>query len=136
MKDNQVNILQYTELAQKIVWFGFNDNCRAKTFNMLSFPMLQVSNSSNKSQDQVHYSAYMPPCLQNIFTHYLLTNSFCTSLSLAIIFFSLKCFRWTRSPFLILLCRSSEDCLQGSIIPDGSPTKDWQSTVDWVDWGD
>jgi hypothetical protein len=31
--------------------------------------------------------------------------------------------------FYILLCCPSEDSLQGSAIPDGSPSKDWQSTV-------
>ncbi len=33
----------------------------------------------------------------------------------------------------ILLYRPSEDSLQGSAIPDGSPSKDWQSTVGWGD---
>jgi hypothetical protein len=33
----------------------------------------------------------------------------------------------------ILLCRPSEDTLQGRAIPDGSPSKDWQSTVGWGD---
>ncbi len=47
--------------------------------------------------------------------------------------FFLNCFWWTRGPFLvfILLCCSSEDSLQWSTIPDGSPSKDWQSTVGW-----
>ncbi len=44
-------------------------------------------------------------------------------------FFSLNCFWWTRGPFFVffLLCR------QWSTIPDGSPSKDWQSTVGWGD---
>ncbi len=51
------------------------------------------------------------------------------------IFFFLNCFWWTRGPFFvfILLCRPSEDSLQWSTIPDGSPAKDWQSTVGWGD---
>jgi hypothetical protein len=50
-------------------------------------------------------------------------------------FFSLNCFWWNSSPycFYILLCRPSEDSLQGSDIPDGSQSKDWQSTVGWGD---
>jgi hypothetical protein len=46
------------------------------------------------------------------------------------IFFSLIVFGGTEVPmFYILLCRPSEDSLQGSAIPDGRPSKDWQSTV-------
>jgi hypothetical protein len=33
----------------------------------------------------------------------------------------------------IHLCRPSEDSLQQSAIPDGSPSQDWQSTVGWGD---
>ncbi len=49
--------------------------------------------------------------------------------------FFLNCFWWTWGPFFvfILLCRPSEDSLQWSTIPDGSPSKDWQSTVGWRD---
>ncbi len=35
--------------------------------------------------------------------------------------------------FYTLLCCPSEESLQGSAIPDGSPSKDWQSTVGWGD---
>jgi hypothetical protein len=31
----------------------------------------------------------------------------------------------------ILLYRPSEDSLQQSAIPEGSPSRDWQSTVGW-----
>ncbi len=49
-------------------------------------------------------------------------------------FFSLIVFAGTQGPIVnILLCRRSEDSLQGSAIPDGSPSKDWQSTVGWGD---
>ncbi len=41
-------------------------------------------------------------------------------------FFSLIVFGGTEIPIVyILLCRPSEDSLQRSIIPDGSPSKDW-----------
>ncbi len=49
--------------------------------------------------------------------------------------FFLNCFFWwTRGPFFVFtvfLCRPSEDSLRRSTIPDGSPSKDWQSTVLW-----
>ncbi len=49
-------------------------------------------------------------------------------------FFSLIVSSGTEVPIVyILLCRPSEDSLQGSAIPDGSPSKDWQSTVGWGD---
>jgi hypothetical protein len=52
------------------------------------------------------------------------------------IFFSLIVFGGTEVPVVnILLCRPLEDSLQGSAIPDGSPSKDWQSTVGWGDAG-
>jgi hypothetical protein len=41
------------------------------------------------------------------------------------LFFVEQKFLW----FYILLCRPSEDSLQGSAIPDDSPSKDWQTTV-------
>jgi hypothetical protein len=44
-------------------------------------------------------------------------------------FFSLIVYGGTK--VLILLCRLSEDSLQRSTIPDGSPPKDWKSTVGW-----
>ncbi len=45
-------------------------------------------------------------------------------------FFSLIVFGGTEIPIVYsLLCRPSEDSLQRSTIPDGSPSKDWQSTV-------
>jgi hypothetical protein len=51
-----------------------------------------------------------------------------------IFFFSLIVFGGTKVPIVfILLCRRSEDSLQGSAMPDGSPSKDWQSTVGWGD---
>jgi hypothetical protein len=51
-----------------------------------------------------------------------------------IIFGLLNCFWWNRSLYYyILLCHPSEDSLQGSAIPVGSPSEDWQSTVGWVD---
>ncbi len=45
--------------------------------------------------------------------------------------FFLYCFWWTRVPFFvfILLCHPSEDSLQWSTIPDGSPSKDRQSAL-------
>jgi hypothetical protein len=51
------------------------------------------------------------------------------------IFFFLNCFLVEQKSllFYILLCRPSEDSLQGSAIPDGSPSKEWQSTVGWGD---
>jgi hypothetical protein len=44
-------------------------------------------------------------------------------------------FWWTRGPFIVFIlpCRPSEDSLQWSTIPDGSPSKDCQSTVGWGD---
>jgi hypothetical protein len=52
-------------------------------------------------------------------------------------FLFLNCFSGTKVPIVyILLCRPSEDSLQGNAIldiPDGSPSKDWQSTVGWGD---
>ncbi len=50
------------------------------------------------------------------------------------IFFFFNFFGGTEVPIVhILLCRHSEDSLQGSAFPDGSPSKDWQSTVGWGD---
>jgi hypothetical protein len=51
------------------------------------------------------------------------------------LFFPRYCFWWTRGTFFvfILLCRPSEDSLQWSTIPNGSPSEDWQSTVGWGD---
>ncbi len=50
------------------------------------------------------------------------------------IFFSLSVFDGTKVLIVyIFLCRPSEDSLQWSAIPDGSPSKDWQSTVGWGD---
>jgi hypothetical protein len=47
-------------------------------------------------------------------------------------FFSWIVFGGTEVPIVyILLYRPSEDSPQGSAIPDGSPSKDWQSTVGW-----
>jgi hypothetical protein len=49
-------------------------------------------------------------------------------------FFSLNVFAGTEVPIVfILLCCPSEDSPQGSAIPDGSPSKDWQSTEGWGD---
>jgi hypothetical protein len=49
-------------------------------------------------------------------------------------FFSLIVFSGTEVPIVyILLCRPSEDSLQGNAIQDGSRSKDWQSTVGWGD---
>jgi hypothetical protein len=51
-----------------------------------------------------------------------------------IIFFPFIVFDGTEGPIVyILLCRPSEDSLQRSAIPDGSPSKDWQSAVGWGD---
>ncbi len=48
------------------------------------------------------------------------------------IFSPLIVFDGTEGPFVcILLCRPSEDSLHRSAIPDGSPSKDWQSNVGW-----
>jgi hypothetical protein len=48
--------------------------------------------------------------------------------------FVLTFFCWNRSPCVyILLFRPSEDSLQWSAIPDGSPSQAWQSTVNWRD---
>ncbi len=49
--------------------------------------------------------------------------------------FFLNCFWWNTSPyyFTFFLCRPSEESLQRSAIPDGSPSQDWQSTVGWGD---
>ncbi len=58
------------------------------------------------------------------------------TLQLIIFFFSLIVFGGTEVPVVnILLCHPSEDSLQGSAIPDGCPSKDWQSTVGWGDAG-
>ncbi len=52
----------------------------------------------------------------------------------SILFFSLIVFGGTEVPIVyILLCCPSEDSLQQSAFPDGSPSKDWQSTVGWGD---
>jgi hypothetical protein len=49
-------------------------------------------------------------------------------------FFSLIVFGGTEVPIVyILVCRLSENSQQGSAIPDGSPSKDWQSNVGWGD---
>jgi hypothetical protein len=49
-------------------------------------------------------------------------------------FFSLIVFGGIEEPIVyILLCHPSEDSLQESAIPDGSPSQDWQSTVGWGD---
>ncbi len=49
-------------------------------------------------------------------------------------FFSLIVFGGTEVHIIyILLCSPSEDSLQESVVPDGSPSKDWQSTVGWGD---
>jgi hypothetical protein len=46
------------------------------------------------------------------------------------IFFSFIVFGGTEVPIIyIILCRPSEDSLQGNAIADGSPFKNWQSTV-------
>jgi hypothetical protein len=50
------------------------------------------------------------------------------------VFFPLIVFGGSEVPIVyILLCHPPEDSLQGSAIPDGSPSKDWQSTVGWED---
>ncbi len=50
------------------------------------------------------------------------------------LFLSLIVFGGPEALFLfILLCHSSEDSLQWGTIPDGSLSKEWQSTVDWGD---
>jgi hypothetical protein len=49
-----------------------------------------------------------------------------------IYFFPFIVFVGTEVPMVyILLRRPSEDSLQQSAIPDGSPSKDWQSIVGW-----
>jgi hypothetical protein len=51
------------------------------------------------------------------------------------IFFSLYCFGGTEALIVFLyLCCPLEDSLQWKTIPDGSPSKDWQSTVGWGDY--
>ncbi len=48
-------------------------------------------------------------------------------------FFFLICFWWNRNSYCLYSpLRPSEDSLQGNTIPDGSPSKDWQSTVGWI----
>ncbi len=45
-------------------------------------------------------------------------------------------FLWTRRPFFIFLCRPYRTTyrkVRYRTIPDGSPSKDWQSTVGWGD---
>jgi hypothetical protein len=59
-------------------------------------------------------------------------STFCHPIT---IFFSLIVFGGTEVPIVyILLCRPSENSLQGSAILDGSPSQDWQSTVGWGDY--
>ncbi len=62
----------------------------------------------------------------------------------SVISVSVTAYRWTLFPFFpvvfggtevllvtILLCHPSEVSLQRGVIPDGSPSKNWQSTVGW-----
>ncbi len=59
----------------------------------------------------------------------------CMPMSMLNVLFSLNVFGGREVPIVhILLCRPSEDSLQGSAIPDGSPSKDWQSNVGWGVW--
>ncbi len=52
-------------------------------------------------------------------------------------FFFLSCLWWNRSPYCLyspMPPLRGQPTVQWSAIPDGSPSKDWQSTVGWGDY--
>jgi hypothetical protein len=115
-----VSMTVYEYMKNNTIQFIFNLCCFTLSYNKCS----------KRIQIRIHWEIWMRIQWRSGSRSRLLQNK------TVIPFFFLNCFWWTEVPivFHIFLCRPSEDSLQQSAIPDGSQSKDWQSTVVWGDY--
>ncbi len=119
-----------------LCWYGHDAKNNLNTYRWYHLPHPENSAKPVISGFQrLNHTKTKPiPLVNQTYPNFLHLHSNRTTLTSMKSFFSLLFLVEQRPLFVfILLCRPSEDSLQWSTIPEGSPSKGWQSTVGWGD---